>query len=148
MPTPVNYSTNAMGSYLGMAAPIDVNGVIPNIAYYPRIVAKTASYTVLRTESGTYFTTTGATAAINFTLPAISTGPWIFEFFNGADQNLTVTSGTADTIVTFNDLTADSVAFSTSAEKIGGHIIAFTDGTTLFVVAHPSMVNQHVTIAT
>ena len=146
MPTPVNYSANGMPTWKGQAPGLDANGVISNIAYYPRMVAKTASYTVLRTESGTVFHTTGATAAIVFTLPAISTGPWWFEFFNGADQSMTVTSATADTIVTYNDLAADNVAFSTSSEKIGGHTIAWTDGTTLFVVAHGASQAQHITV--
>jgi len=147
MPTPLNYTTLSAAQGKGRYVEVDANGVIPNIAFYRQIIPKTASFTVLRTQSGAVFTTTGATAAVNFTLPAINTGPWWFEFFNGADQSMTVTSGTADTIVTFNDLQADSVAFSTASEKIGGHIIAFTDGTTLFVVAHGSKENQHITIA-
>lgn len=117
-----------------MAAGLDADGMIANMSWYPRIVAKTADYTVKDTESGTWFTTTGATANVNFTLPAISTGPWIFYFIAGADYNLTVTAGTVDTMVTFNDLTADSIALSTSSEKIGGGFVAFSDGTTLFCV--------------
>lgn len=100
----------------------------------PRMLAKTADYTVLASDSGTVFHTTGATAAVNFTLPAISQGPYQFLFINGADQNMTVTAATADTIVTYNDLNADSVAFSTSSEKIGGAIEVWCDGTTLFVL--------------
>jgi hypothetical protein len=121
-----------MNLWKDQAPGVDANGVVANLAWYPRIVAKTADYTVLRTESGTFFTTTGVTAAINFTLPAITTGPWIFFFVAGAAQNMTVTAGTADTMVTFNDLAADSVVFSTSGEIIGGGLCAFTDGTTLF----------------
>lgn len=114
----------------------------------PIMLAKTADYTVVASDSGTIFHTTGATAAVNFTLPAISAGPFWFMFICGADQSLTVTSATADTIVTFNDLAADSVAFSTSGEKIGGTVEVYCDGTTLFVLGRPAMVNQHVTIAT
>jgi hypothetical protein len=114
----------------------------------PIMQAKTADYTVVASDSGTVFHTTGATAAVNFTLPAINTGPWHFLFINGADQNLTVTSATADTIVTYGDLNADSVAFSTSSEKIGGAIEVWCDGTTLFVLARPASIYQTITIAT
>lgn len=110
--------------------------------------AKTADYTVTATESGTIFHTTGATANVNFTLPAINTGPWMFTFINGADVNLTVTAAAADTIVTYNDLTADSVAISTSSEKIGGAIEVLCDGSTLFVLGRTSSSYQNVTIAT
>ena len=96
--------------------------------------AKTADYHVTKEDSGTIFHTTGATAAVNFTLPPITDGPCYFSFVNGADQNLTVTAKAADTAVTYNDLTADSVAFSTSSEKIGGSVDVFCDGTTLFVL--------------
>ena len=153
MPYPVSSQTlNASPMALapgGQAPAVDTDGIIRNLSYSPRIIAKTAAYSVLARETGTYFTTTAATQAITFTLPVLVSGTaWVFEFFNGADQSMTVTAGTADTAVTFNDLAADSVAFSTASEKIGGHIIAFTDGTTLFVVAHGSQFNQHVTVTT
>jgi hypothetical protein len=96
--------------------------------------AKTADYTCTKYDSGTIFHTTGATAAVNFTLPKISEGPFWFLFICGADIGMTVTAGTADTAVTYNDLNADSVAFSTSSEMIGGVIEVICDGTTLFVL--------------
>lgn len=114
----------------------------------PIMLAKTADYTVVASDSGTVFHTTGATAAVNFTLPAINTGPWHFIFINGADQNMTVTAATADTAVTYADLQADSVAFSTSSEKIGGAIEVWCDGTTLFVLGRPASIYQTITIAT
>lgn len=85
----------------------------------PRTVVKATDYTVLATDNGTYFTTRGAAAAVEFTLPALKRG-LEFEFYSEADQNLTVTAATADTLVAFNDAAADSVAFSTSGEKLGG----------------------------
>jgi hypothetical protein len=96
--------------------------------------AKTADYTVTKYDSGTIFHTTGATAAVTFTLPKISDGPFYFLFINGADVDMTVTAGTADTAITYNDLAADSVAFSTSSEKIGGAVEVICDGTSLFVL--------------
>lgn len=84
-----------------------------------RTIVKTADYTVTAAENGALFTTRGAAGAVNFTLPAIKRG-LEFSFYNEADQNMTVTAAAADTLVTFNDLAADSVAYSTASEKIGG----------------------------
>lgn len=113
-----------------------------------KMEAKTADYTCVKGDSGTIFHTTGATAAVNFTLPAISDGPFWFMFIAGADQNLTVTAQTADTAVTYNDLAADSVAFSTTSEKIGGAVEVYCDGVTLFVLGRPATIYQTITIAT
>lgn len=110
--------------------------------------AKTASYQVTKEDSGTIFHTTGATAAVTFTLPPITDGPFYFLFVNGADIDMLVASKVADTAVTFNDLAADSVAFSTSSEKIGGVIEVICDGTTLFVLPRLASEAQTVTIAT
>jgi hypothetical protein len=96
--------------------------------------SKTAAYTVTKYDSGTIFHTTGATAAVTFTLPQISDGPFYFLFICGADIGMTVTAAAADTAVTYNDLNADSVAFSTSSEMIGGAVEVICDGTTLFVL--------------
>ena len=147
MPTPATYSTNGMKLGKGRYVEVDEYGKVANFAWSKRYVTKTASYTVLRTESGTCFVSTGATADYVFTLPAISTGPWHFEFIAGADYNLTVTAGTADTMVAYNDLAADSLAFSTNSEQIGGRILVDCDGTTLFAtgVGHNL---QHQTVST
>lgn len=96
---------------------------------FTHLQAKTADYTVKAYESGTLFTTRGASGAVNFTLPTTATLGLHYGFYCAADQNLTVTSGTTDKIVAINDLAADSVAFSTSSLKIGGMIEVFGDGT-------------------
>lgn len=110
--------------------------------------AKTAAYQVTKEDSGTIFHTTGATAAVTFTLPHISDGPFYFKFICGADIGMTVTAKTADTAVTFNDLAADSVAFSTASEMIGGMVEVICDGTTLFVLPHLASEAQTITVAT
>jgi hypothetical protein len=100
--------------------------------FSPRLIlAKTADYSVLADDGGTLFTTRGASGAVNFTLPATATltAGWNCDFFSAAAQNMTVTAATADTITTFNDLTADSVAFSTSSELIGASVRMTWDGT-------------------
>jgi hypothetical protein len=110
--------------------------------------AKTASYTCTIQDSGTVFHTTGATTAVVFTLPQITAGPFWFKFICGADVAMTITSAVADTEVTFNDLAADSVAFQTSSEMIGGSVEVWCDGTTLFVIPSLASEGQTVTIAT
>jgi hypothetical protein len=120
-----------------------VNGLSPRM-----MEAKTASYTCTKYDSGTIFHTTGATAAVVFTLPQIADGPFWFLFISGADVSMTITSAVADTEVTFNDLAADSVAFSTSSEIIGGSVEVYCDGTTLFVLPRLASEAQTVTIAT
>ena len=97
------------------------DGLVPPNANPLLVVAKTADYTVVAADNNKIFTTRGAAGAVNFTLPALARG-LRFTFFNEAGQNMTVTAGTADTMVVFNDLAADSIAFSTAAELIGGAI--------------------------
>jgi len=89
---------------------------------------KTTNYTVLTTDAGTHFTAEGA-GAINFTLPATPTKDMAFWFTNLVDQNMVITAGTADTIITFNDIAADSVALQTSSQKIGGSFKVIGTGT-------------------
>jgi len=97
------------------------------------IVAKTANYTVLAADSGTIFLTTGTEGAVNFTLPAVSAGLW-FMFINGADQDMLVKTATADTLISFNDVAADSVSYATADEKIGGAILCVCDGTNFYAL--------------
>lgn len=96
-----------------------------------KTTAKTTNYSVLAADGGSLITTRGAGGTVNFTLPDTSTiyPGWRVEFFNAADQTMTVTAATADTITTFNDLQADSVSFGTGGEKIGGSFILTWDGT-------------------
>lgn len=101
----------------------DFVGNRSNIA---RVIAKTADYTVTATDNNSIFTNRGASGAVNFTLPTIALG-LRYRFFVEADQNVTVTSATADTLVCFNDAAADSIAFSTTAEKIGGAIEVYAN---------------------
>lgn len=148
MPTPISYQTNNMPLYNNLAPGLNAKGQISNIAYVKRYVTKTAAYTVLHTESGTFFNTVGATASVTFTLPAISDGPWHFEFFVGADIGMVVASAAVDTMITFNDLAADSIAFSTASEMIGGRVFADCDGTNLMVTAVGVSHRQTATVAT
>jgi len=112
------------------------------------VTAKTSDYTVTAVESGTIFTTEGAGGAVNFTLPSQGAGLH-FWFTNAEDQNMLITADTADTMLTFNDLAADSVGFSTSSEKIGGAAFVFSDGTKWMVqLMTYDGTDQAVTVAT
>lgn len=72
--------------------------------------------TVVAADNGKLFI---ATAAAVFTLPTKAVG-LAFEFLQTADADTSIVSaGSADDIIAFGDATADSVAFSTSSEKIG-----------------------------
>ena len=129
MPSPTNQQSH-MDTFMGRAPALDSDGFIDDIAMKLNVVAKTADYTVKHSESGTFFTTEGATAAVNFTLPAAASG-LVYWFFSAEDVNMTVTADTADTMVAMNDVAADSIAFSTTSEKIGGAIMAVSDGSKL-----------------
>lgn len=101
------------------------NGEFP----YRRSVAKTTNYTVLDTDNGTLFHTTGASGGVTFTLPAV--GPGLgFIFWNTVDQTMTVASAEGDNVVVDADVTADSVAASTSSHKIAAmyHFFTVYDG--------------------
>ena len=109
--------------------------------------AKATDYTVTTSDMGVLFTNTGAAGAVNFTLPAIEAG-LAFEFQVVADQDLTVTSAAGDDMVAFNDAAADSVAFSTAGQKIGGRLLVHAnDAGTLWYVRNMSPGNT-ITVAT
>jgi len=97
-----------------------------------RVVTKTDDYTVTHAESGCIFNNQGADGAVEFTLPTKKSGLF-YIFSNVEDQDLTVTADAADTMVVFNDVAADSIAFSTSSEKIGGGFLVYCDGTNWIV---------------
>jgi len=111
----------------GNTPALDGDGIIDNISYMRNVTAKAVDYTVKAEESGTLFTTEGATAAVNFTLPANADG-LEFWFIAAEDVEIMVTAGDVDTLVTHNDVAADTVAFTTSSEHVGSGFICISDG--------------------
>lgn len=115
------------------------------------LIAKAADYTVLGTvvDNNCVFTTLGGAGAINFTLPTVAKG-LRFGFFNQVDQNMTITAAAGDIMVVFNDLAADSIAFSTASEKIGAYVEVFSDtaGTKWLTKVNLGAETQTPTIAT
>lgn len=93
------------------------------------VQAKTADYTVKAYESGTLFTNRGASADINFTLPATPLVGLHYGFYLVENYEIKLTSGTADTIVAFNDKGCDTVAITTNNAQIGSMLEVFGDGT-------------------
>ena len=146
MPTSSTYAS--AGYETGRSVGIDGNGFVNPLMWKARVVAKTAAYTVLANDSGTIFTNQGATASVTFTLPAAANSDGlVYYFYNCEDQNLVVASGTADLMTGLNDITADSVALSTTSLKVGGGFFVFGDGTNWHVM--PMVYDtQTVTVAT
>lgn len=96
---------------------------------YAGIMIVAATATLTEAHNGSHIMVRGATGAVTLTLPATPKRGLRFRVTNVSDQNLIVAAGTADTMVTLNDLAADSVALSTSSEKIGGTFEFIGDGT-------------------
>ena len=143
MPSNVNKASYQTEPFLGKSLGVDENNFAANFQFKPKIVTSIVDLTVTKQQSGTYFVNTAATEAeINFTLPAITDGPWVFWFIAVADVNLKVTAETADTLLTFNDAAADSVSFETSSMKMGGAFMCLCDGTT--AIAIPMGAGGHV----
>lgn len=93
------------------------------------VEAKTASYTVVAADGGKLFTTTGASGAITFTLPAIAgiSAGWFAEFYNTVNQNMVITAP-AGLLVGTHNATATTATFSTASELIGAGARVTFDG--------------------
>ena len=101
---------------------------------FGNVSAKTANHSVTNGESGTVFTTQGAGGAVHFTLPAVEAGLW-YIFLAYENQDMYVVPPSVDTLVTFNDLAADNVAYATANMKVGGAFLVFCDGTEWIALA-------------
>lgn len=118
----------------------------PGNKRYPVLqeVAKTANYTVLASDRGTLFTNTGASGAVTFTLPAVAPG-LVYEFLVTADQNVLITAPAA-IVFSANNSASTTLAFQTSSERIGGHLLYYTNaaGTKWYVQnLSPSLTGGH-----
>lgn len=93
-------------------------------------ITKVASGTLLPTESGTLIVNR-STAAATYTLPAPQAN-LVYNFVNAVDQNLIVACATP-VGVALNNLAANSIALSTTSQRIGGRLIAESDGDRWFL---------------
>lgn len=76
--------------------------------------------TLTASQNGSLVVASNA-AAETITLPAIKVG-LSFDILRTGDQNLIVTSPEGDNIIVGNDLSADSVTFSTAGQRIGARL--------------------------
>jgi len=92
------------------------------------VTAKTATGTLSPGECGIIAVTGGAAVTLTLPDPTERKGLW-YLILNQAGQNLIVAAPTVDTLITFNDLAADSVEFSTGGNLIGAAVLLVSNGT-------------------
>lgn len=95
-----------------------------NRTLYRRETTKTANYTVTAADVGTDFIANG-NAAVVFTLPTLAPGLY-YRFRNIVGQNMTI-AGATNTIVGFNNATANNVIFNTTNNLIGACVEVFAN---------------------
>lgn len=95
------------------------------------VLALTASATLTNEDLGKLVTNRGASGSVTATLPTPSgdNKGGMVRVRVVADQTMVVNCETNDKIVIFNDAAADSVAWQTTNEKIGGGGDFESDGT-------------------
>jgi hypothetical protein len=111
------------------------------------VVAKTTNYEVKAADNNLVFTNQGAGQNIIFTLPTIAKG-LRYRFFVETGYNLTIASAVPNTLVTFNDATASTIAFDQANELIGGafEVVANADATKWLVFVYLGKETQTPTI--
>ena len=134
MPIPSTRQTN-VPPFMGKMLSLNDDSQIQEMPFKVHTQTKTLDYTVKASESGTFFSNRGATAAMNFTLPAVASG-LNYLFYAAADFSVTVTPAAVDTIVCDNNVAADAFALSTGSEIIGGAIQVVCDGTKWMAMAY------------
>lgn len=89
-------------------------------------VPQTANYNVQATDNDTRFTNTGATGAVQFTLPAVQKG-LRFEFYATAAQTLEVSATSA--ILLVGGAAKTNITFSTGGAILGAWVTVEADDT-------------------
>jgi hypothetical protein len=115
-----------------------------------RQVTKTGDYSVLDADDGTEFNNLGAVGSVTFTLPAASTarlGMSVTFRACVAAQNMVI-AGTAGELITFNDIAANSVTFSTGSEIAGAEVKATCNSTSKWFLSLRTEETQTATVAT
>lgn len=127
---------SSMPMILGNRPAIDNDGFITDLAFKRRTVDVTATTrTVLIEDSGTYFTTYGATGSCIFTLPDVILAKGCEYWFADAAEIgvssdvMTVTSTPIDVMTSDGDIDADSVTFGTASKMVGNTFHVFSNGT-------------------
>jgi len=123
---------------MGKTPALDDNHIVDDFSFRLNLVDKAADYTCLVKESGTVFTTSAATTAVNFTLPAATEGV-IYWFISGSDGELKVTAPSA-ILVIYDNAAATSIAWTTTGETTGSGFMVFSDGTKWYCANFPGLV--------
>lgn len=134
--------SNSGGRKWGDADPANRSIMIPT-----RLPIKTvsAAYTVTDYDTGSVII---VNAAATITLPAAAGRKGIHvTIVVGADVSVTI-QATAGELVAFNDVAANSIAFSTSAEKAGNAVHFVCDGTKWYTLVHLAAETATPTIVT
>ncbi len=109
-------------------------------------VTKTANYQVLATDNLASFDNEGAAGPVTFTLPPILNG-YSFNFRGRAAQNLIVASSEGANMEALNNLVANSVAFQTGSQIVGGEFQVFSTPDLKWIVRNLSAGTNTVTVA-
>ena len=111
-----------------------------------KIKTVSAAYTVVGEDSGTLIC---VDTAATVTLPAASAdliGVFV-DIAVIADVSVTI-DGTAGELITFNDIAANSVAFSTTSEKVGASVRATCISATKWLIQPMTEETQTMTVTT
>lgn len=93
----------------------------------------------------TIFVNRAGACAITLPANAATAGSWIDVIVDGTDSTIpTISAATVDTLITFNDVAADSVTFG-SGHRIGAYVRFISNGTKWVAI---NMGNHTMTIAT
>ncbi len=133
--SPYEYLARKHLAGLGFKFDDDLGGYLSGSVQ--RITTKATNYTVLPADNGTLFQQITADAI--FTLPAIKAG-LKFSFLQTADFEIVVASAEGDNMVVGNDLSADSITFTTAGQQIGAQITVeamYVNGTVRWVATLP-----------
>jgi len=118
-----------MDVHIGKTAAVNDDYIADDLAFLFNVVAKVAAYTCLTRESGTFFTTEGATAAVTFTLPAVASSENVCYWFGSMEDFAMTITAPAGTLVCGNNAAATSVSFETADNIIAGAFMVVCDGT-------------------
>ena len=109
-------------------APTVLMNLVPLVRATCQSATDATATTITPDDSGTLFVDR-STSAHTYTLPAVADCKGKhFLFVKVGSGDMVIAGGTTDKMVAFNDAAADSVAFSTASEKIGGAMLIIGDG--------------------
>ena len=128
-------------------APTVLMGLVPLIRAVVRSATDATATTITPDDSGSLFVDMSASNH-TYTLPAVADCEGkCFMFIKVGAGNMTIAGGTVDKMIALNDAAADSIAFSTANEKIGGAALIVGDGTYYYAFNISAGANT-VTVAT